>query len=309
MNCDCTGNKTINVTQQLVLSLFSGVGLLDKAFRDAGFCVVSAGDLITGQDVRDFTGVKNKFDGIIGGSPCQDFSKANRDRPALKDSYSFEMIKQYERIVKECDPTWFLLENVSGVPNVKIESYNHQRIDINQSWYENINRLRHIQFGHKEDLTIQIERCVTNRVQKIEGCALASDGRTFKELVRLQGLPFGYDLPSFNVQGKKRAVGNGVPLVMGKVIAQAVRSVIEQNSNVTLQHQSTPAKCDNLNVTEQDKKERHKYTLPKDYEHMGFYVEERKCGCGCGRVVTGRKIYYDYSCRKRAQRKRDLAAL
>ena len=136
MNCDCTGNKTTNVTQQLVLSLFSGVGLLDKAFRDAGFCVVSAGDLIIGQDIRDFTGIKNRFDGVIGGSPCQDFSKANRDRPALKDSYGFEMIKEYERIVKECDPTWYLLENVSGVPDLIIESYNHQRIDINQSWYK-----------------------------------------------------------------------------------------------------------------------------------------------------------------------------
>ena len=50
---------------QLVLSLFTGIGLLDKAFKENGFCVVSSGDLITGQDVRDFIGVKNKFDEMV----------------------------------------------------------------------------------------------------------------------------------------------------------------------------------------------------------------------------------------------------
>ena len=33
---------------QLVLSLCSGIGLLDRAFKEAGFCVVSAGDIILG---------------------------------------------------------------------------------------------------------------------------------------------------------------------------------------------------------------------------------------------------------------------
>jgi DNA (cytosine-5)-methyltransferase 1 len=34
---------------QLILSLFSGIGLLDKAFKERGFTVVSAGDIIYGQ--------------------------------------------------------------------------------------------------------------------------------------------------------------------------------------------------------------------------------------------------------------------
>ena len=29
----------------LVLSLFSGLGMLDEGFREEGFCVVSAGDI------------------------------------------------------------------------------------------------------------------------------------------------------------------------------------------------------------------------------------------------------------------------
>ncbi len=250
---------------QLVLSLFSGVGLLDKAFSEAGFVVVSAGDLITGQDICDFIGIKNKFDGIIGGSPCQDFSLANRDRPVLNNSYGFKMLNEFKRVVLECDSTWVLLENVSSVPNLFIDGYHHQRIDINQSWYENVNRLRHIQFYHKEEKTLQINRNVTLQRDKLLSCALASDSRSFSELKKLQGLSDYYDLPSFNVAGKKKAVGNGVPLSVGRVLAKAVTDLVEK------------AVTDRLKI----------------------------CLCGCGRNVTSQRAkYYDYSCRKRAERKR-----
>lgn len=40
----------------MILSLFSGVGMLDEAFRELGECVVSAGDVLWGSlyDVRRF---------------------------------------------------------------------------------------------------------------------------------------------------------------------------------------------------------------------------------------------------------------
>lgn len=220
---------------QLVLSLFSGIGLLDKAFKEEGFCVVSAGDIIFGDhfDICDFVAPINKFDGIIGGSPCQDFSNANRDRPVIEKSYGFKMLNEYKRIVLEAQPTWWLLENVPNVPNIFIDGYSHQRVDINQSWYEDINRLRHIQFGHKDNKYIQIERSVTDPGQKKISCALASDNRSFKDLVKLQGLNDDFDIPSFTVKGKKRAVGNGVPLSIGRVLAKSVTNL---DANVTLQH-------------------------------------------------------------------------
>jgi DNA (cytosine-5)-methyltransferase 1 len=256
---------------QLVLSLCSGIGLLDRAFKEAGFCVVSAGDIILGShyDIRDFTGIKNKFDGIIGGTPCPDFSTLKRDRPALENSYGYEMLMEFKRVVLECDSSWYLLENVSGAPNLQIDGYSHQRLDINQSWYENVTRLRHIQFGHKENKYLQIERTVTRQRKKLQSCALANDNRSFKELCKLQGLEDDFDLPSFNVQGKKRAVGNGVPFSIGRALANAV-TALQQNP-----------------VTQQDK----------------------ICSCGCGRIVTHRGQYYDFSCRKRFQRKKDKCDL
>jgi len=271
---------------QFVLSLFSGVGLLDKAFRDLGFCVVSAGDLITGQDIREFIGLKNKFDGVIGGSPCQDFSGLKRD----KGDYSLQMIYEFLRVVTECEPDWYLLENVKGVPNVtdllnnnvthrhlfnvtELLNYSHQRIDINQGWFDDYSRLRHIQFGSKNDLYLDIPRGNMSK-NLLGGCALASDDRSFKELCHIQGLEPDFDLPDFNVKGKKRAVGNGVPLSLGRVIAQAVK-------NVTVPGQTSVNHREEKSVTQQD---------------------EKRCACGCGRILIGRKKTYDATCRKRLQR-------
>lgn len=54
----------------LVLSVFSGIDILGKGFAVNGFTVVSAGDIMFGQDIREFRSIKGRFDGVIGGSPC-----------------------------------------------------------------------------------------------------------------------------------------------------------------------------------------------------------------------------------------------
>ncbi len=65
---------------ELVLSLFPGVDLLGRAFSAAGYTVVAGPDPIVGGDIRDFAGVIGRFDGVIGGPPCQGFSAANTQR-------------------------------------------------------------------------------------------------------------------------------------------------------------------------------------------------------------------------------------
>lgn len=53
-----------------------------------------------------------KIDLLIGGSPCQDFSNANKERLGLagaKSSLFFEFV----RLLIECKPKYFLLENVA----------------------------------------------------------------------------------------------------------------------------------------------------------------------------------------------------
>lgn len=108
----------------LILSLFPGIDLLGRGFEEYGFCVVQSGDIILGKDIRHFRGLKNKFDGIVGGSPCQDFSLARRSPPT---GYGLEMLNEFKRVVLECSPEWFLLENVPNVPKISIEGYQMQR--------------------------------------------------------------------------------------------------------------------------------------------------------------------------------------
>lgn len=253
----------------LIISLFPGIDLLGKAFEQNGFCVVRGPDKIFGGDIQKFHPPKGVFFGAIGGPPCQDFSPLRRIKPT---GYGLQMLREFVRTVTEASPEWWLLENVSRVPSVTnldghifaqlSHTYTIQRFDIDQSWYCDVSRLRHIQFGSKSGRLLNVTRRSRNSVT--QPAALANDDRDFKTLCNLQGLPDDFDLPGWTVKGKKTAVGNGVPMVMGDVLARAVLEA---------------------------------YSKP-----LG---KSRLCGCSCGRPVTGKAKYYDYSCRKRAQRKRD----
>lgn len=257
---------------RLVFSVFPGIDLLGKAFEEAGFCVVRGPDKILGQDIRDFHPPAGVAWGVIGGPPCQEFSGLLRTEPT---GYGLEMLAEFVRTVTEAQPEWFLMENVARVPDISIPGYIIQRLDINQAWFCDVTRLRHIQFGSKSGHLLNVTRRLVTG--ELEGCALASDNRPFRDLCRLQGLPDNFDLPEFLMEGKKKVVGNGVPLPMGRALAAAVLEAYSKP--VVLQ-------CD----------------------LAGGVTPARVCACGCGRQVTGRASYYDYSCRKRAQRKRDRAA-
>lgn len=59
--------------------------------------------------------VEGQIDLLIGGSPCQDLSIAKKDRKGLDGNRS-GLFWEYVRIKKECNPTWFVLENVASMP-------------------------------------------------------------------------------------------------------------------------------------------------------------------------------------------------
>lgn len=269
---DVTDQATEN--HGLILSVFPGVDLLGRAFEGFGFCVVRGPDLIFGGDIRSFHPPKDVFFGIIGGSPCQDFSKKRRHPPT---GYGLAMLKEFERVVGEARPEWFLLENVPGVPDVTApEGYVAQRFDVDQAWFDTVSGLRHIQFGSRSGKLLD----VTGRRKLVtDGRALACDSRPFSDLVRLQGLPDNFNLPSFTLEGKKRAVGNGVPLPIGRALANAVCEAFLGSS------MALPGPAQDKNV--------------------------RRCACGCGRPVYGRAKYAKDGngktdkCRKRAQRQRE----
>lgn len=208
----------------LVLSLFPGAGLLDEAFRIEGYHVVCAPDKIWGGDIRAFHAPPGKFNGLIGGSPCQDFSRLRRTPPT---GDGVEMLVEYCRIVEEAQPEWFLLENVEGVHNIAVEGYKIQRLNLNaRECGLRQRRPRCFQFGNRRGLILTPER---QRPQgKAEPACLATEGesvdrRGFADFCEAMGLPRDFDLPGLSIAAKYRAVGNGVPIPLGRTIARAVR--------------------------------------------------------------------------------------
>lgn len=55
------------------------------------------------------------IDLLIGGSPCQDLSIATKNRKGLEGSRS-GLFWEYVRVLKQCKPKYFILENVASMP-------------------------------------------------------------------------------------------------------------------------------------------------------------------------------------------------
>jgi DNA (cytosine-5)-methyltransferase 1 len=236
----------------LILSLFPGIGLLDKAFEDAGFCVVRGPDLLWGGDVKQFHPPENHFVGVIGGPPCKAFSQLVYVVRANGGQVAENLIPEFERCVVEAAPKWFLMENVAKAPEPYVPGYSVSRFEINNRWVGGEqNRVRAFSFGlfgsEKVDLRKWIDySALENFDWSPAVCAaggikpgITGDRKTrlkylgwktataLKESIRLQGLPDDYlsDAP-FTLKGKHQVIGNGVPLPLGKAVAKAVKSYV-----------------------------------------------------------------------------------
>lgn len=145
-----------------VLSLFDGIGCGYLALERAGIKIDSYdayeieptaiksattnfpninehGDVTK----EDFTKYKGKIDLLIGGSPCQGFSSSGKQLN-FKDPRS-KLFFEYVRAIKECQPKYFLLENVVMKKEWQdvISSYlGVEPIEINSSLVSAQNRKR-----------------------------------------------------------------------------------------------------------------------------------------------------------------------
>lgn len=212
----------------VVLSIFPGIDLLGMAFEENGYCVLRGPDKLFGGDIRRFSVPSGLADGVIGGPPCQEFSAARNGHPA--SGYGLEMLGEFMRVVAEAQPVWWLMENVPRVPDVRFEGYSWQRLDVWAHEYGlKQRRLRHFQFGSRDDTMIVLPR---GRSGGSEPTVTASDsnGTSWEKYVALQGLPTGFELPVFSQLGRKKVVGNGVPLPVGRAFAKAIKQRVAVDS-------------------------------------------------------------------------------
>lgn len=244
----------------LVLSLFPGIGLLDLAFEEHGFCVVRGPDLLWGGDIHTFHPPPGRFDGVIGGPPCQAFSRLAHLVRATGKQTAPNLIPEYERVVREAAPAWFVMENVPAAPEPVVPGYGIASVQLNNRWVGGEqNRIRRFSFGVRGcrpvDLAAYLEVQALEPVAyspavlasgsarhvpiKIGGSGKVKKSRAIyaadtasasgvRRSLELQGLPPDYlDGTPFTIEGKQKMIGNGVPLPMGRAVARAVREALE----------------------------------------------------------------------------------
>lgn len=227
----------------LVLSLFPGIGLLDMAFEEEGFCVVRGPDLLWGGDVRNFRPPAGRFDGVIGGPPCQVFSRFRHINPHAGGHGN--LIPEFERVVTEARPSWFLMENVEGAPEPLVFDYDSISQIVRDVWVGGETaRLRRFSFGYPIGRLRGRFHIATHALHSIDEAptVVAGHGSAFShergnmsiaEMCKLQGLPDGFldgpDCP-LTAHGKRKVIGNGVPLSMGRAVAKAVKAALRQKA-------------------------------------------------------------------------------
>jgi len=232
---------------QLVISVFPGIGLLDRAFEEAGFTVVRGPDVLWGGDVRRFTPPPGVFAGVIGGPPCQCHCRRVHMNLAQGNAIAPDLVPDYARIVEAAQPHWFVMENVEAVPDLDVRGFLVQRLTLNARWVGmEQSRLRVFQYGSRVGTRIDVGPDLTVfDAPTIQPTCMASEGRhgrvfdkrrngrttsvyatrrPWARFCELQGLPADFlDHAPFTIEAKYRVVGNGVPLPLGRAIANAVK--------------------------------------------------------------------------------------
>lgn len=123
------------------IDLFCGAGGLSLGFERAGFAILAGNDTdpaagktfaashggavffpepiekLSGTELLDATGLKpGELDCLAGGPPCQAFSVYNHRR-GMHDKRS-GLFREYLRVVRELNPKWIVMENVTGITSV-----------------------------------------------------------------------------------------------------------------------------------------------------------------------------------------------
>ncbi len=231
-------------SNNLVLSIFPGIGLLDRGFETCDFCIVRGPDILWGGDIKTFFPPIALFDGVIGGPPCQAFSAL---RHVNGNRNQTNLIPEFERVVWEAFPRWFLMENVMAAPEPKVPGFEIQKLLLidgelgGNSW-----RKRKFIYGYRYGTELQIKPIAPPKPKEDLVCPAMASGyvrpgmdkhRSYrlkymgwksalalKHQCYAQGLPDDYcnDMP-FTLHGKHRVIGNGVPFAMALSLARAIR--------------------------------------------------------------------------------------
>lgn len=144
------------------IDLFAGAGGMSLGFEQAGFDVVAAVEIdpihaavhefnfpecaviprsiteVTGSDIRKIAGIgTRRVDVVFGGPPCQGFSMIGQR--AFDDPRN-SLVKDFVRIVRELDASYFVFENVKGLTLGKHRKFLEEVIEVFEASGYNVTR-------------------------------------------------------------------------------------------------------------------------------------------------------------------------
>lgn len=100
-------------SKRVILDLCAGSGAWSEPYRKAGYKVVRV--TLPKHDVRTFVPPRNVW-GVLAAPPCEQFSLARNGHRAPRDVVSgLEVVSACLRIVYQCRPAWWALENPVGL--------------------------------------------------------------------------------------------------------------------------------------------------------------------------------------------------
>jgi len=222
----------------LVLSIFPGLDLLGMGFQQEGFYVVMGPDVLFGQSIQDYHVPSGVFEGVIGGPPCQAFSIARGSSKPTQGNH----IPEFERIVSEARPAWFVMENVPNAPLPIVQGYH-------TSWF--FVQAAELGLCHRRKRRITIGSMSQKLIFNIRGemardpepCIMATEynsasagnrwvkskrfpKRLLPDIAERMGLSRDWDAPALLWEYKYRVLGNGVPLPVARLLAQLIKSQV-----------------------------------------------------------------------------------
>jgi hypothetical protein len=214
-----------------VLSICTGMGLLDRAFLDAGFEVVPGCEIdpekramyraLCGGNplVRDLADLPaavsgQRFDGVIGGPPCQAHSKLRAMRKPKFPDLTPLVLELLGVVI--CD--WFVFENVAPLA---IPGATHTR--LNAMHFHAPHQSRERWFTHSPDL-IPPRALFRGSVDDLMAYPVVA-ARIYgpKRGAVLQGYPAVADLPFPCVQ-LQHGLADAVPYPLALAWANAIRA-------------------------------------------------------------------------------------
>lgn len=227
-----------NKTKKLrILSLCTSAGLWDRAWIEAGHEVVAGceiephkralyeafcGGTHLCHDIRDLPALVRgqHFDGVIGGIPCQSFSKLR----AMRDPKFPDLTGDALAVLQACTWDWFLFENVA---RLRVPGASHTM--LNAMHYGRPHQSRVRWFTHSPGIA-PAPRLFSGSVDDLVAYPVVA-GRIYgpKRGAVLQGWPEFAELTQFPCVQLQEALADGVARGMAEAWVRGITAAANDN--------------------------------------------------------------------------------